>query len=130
MIAPASIDWAARHMAAAMSKTWVRRFSAGTVKPLTSPRPRARYRSLMLADARAERLRRLPDDPARGVDDVRVVAEGRGPYGHLDAVGPEKVLVVKHELAVGDVGTLRQRGHQLADRPGRRWVCHHTTPSN
>src|SRR6476660_6062627 len=33
-----------------MSKTWVRRFSAGTVKPETSPRARASYSPWMLAD--------------------------------------------------------------------------------
>jgi len=48
--APASIDWAARQIAAAMSKTCVRMLTAGTVNPPTSPRPRAAYRSWMLHD--------------------------------------------------------------------------------
>jgi len=45
MTAPTSSFLAAWQMVAAMSKTWVRRLMAGTVKPCTSPRPRAMYRS-------------------------------------------------------------------------------------
>ena len=33
-----------------MSNVWARMLIAGTVKPLTSPRPRARYSSWMLAE--------------------------------------------------------------------------------
>ena len=50
MTVPESRLCAARQMAAAMSKTCVRRLMAGTVKPWTSPRPRAMYSSWMDAD--------------------------------------------------------------------------------
>ena len=50
MIAPESSAIDACAMTRAMSNTCVRRLMAGTVKPLTSPRPRAMYRSWMLAD--------------------------------------------------------------------------------
>ena len=51
-------------------------FIAGTVKPETSPRPRAMYRSWMEAGRMPSACADLADDPARGVADV--VARRRG----------------------------------------------------
>ena len=76
-----------------MSKTCVRRLMAGTVKPWTSPRPRAMYSSWMLAERAAQQLRCLPDDPARGLDGGRVVAEGGGPDDVADAAVAERRFV-------------------------------------
>src|SRR5687768_14735197 len=49
MTAPTSALAAASNAVLAMSNVWARRLIAGTVKPATSPRARAVYRSWMLA---------------------------------------------------------------------------------
>ena len=99
--------------------------TAGTVKPLTSPRPRAMYSSWMLADGDAELLRRFPDQPARDVDDVLVLlAEGGRPDADVDASLAERRFVVDHQPATIDVGDAGQRVEHLADRGCGHGVGH------
>ena len=117
MIAPASIDWAARHIAAGHVEDLGAQVDRrhGEAADLA---PAARH--VQVVDARrrrAERLRRLPDEPARGLDDVlasslNVADQTQMPTPSL----AEGRLVVDDQPAVGDVGDAGQRVEQLADR--------------
>ena len=85
---------------------------------------------VQLVDARrwgAQLLRGLPDDPARGLDGVLVLAERRGPDDVADAARPEGGHVVDDEAIAVDVGDSGQEGEQLAGgrgdtRGGHGWT--------
>ena len=118
MMAPESSASDACEMTRAMSNTCVRRLMAGTVKPLTSPRPRAMYSSWMLADGRPQLLGCLPDHPARRLHRAVVLAERGAPHDVPDAAGPETGLVVDDQPLAVDVGDAHQ---QLGQARPRTW---------